>query len=191
MKPTKIREKSLRYKGHNLIVSAIMYNDSMYRGLYEVGVFDLDDDFEEKELLRMPTIEDCNFYFDKFVKKYTEKKATKENTPIPKRYLKFAEDYAKVYNSCKEYFMQNPIISDGNASNFDTCVVFIGKRLQKGFLNASLKPYGLKAHIDDGLIFTVVPFTNYQGDGNTIQAEFMAREFNGLGYESTVYYRID
>ena len=47
MRPTKIKEKNLRYKGHNLIVSAIQYNDSMYKGLYEVGVFDLDNAFED------------------------------------------------------------------------------------------------------------------------------------------------
>lgn len=190
MRPTKIKEKNLRYKGHNLLVSAIQYNDSMYKGLYEVGVFDLDNDFEEKELLRMPTREDCDFYFDKYVKKYTEKKVPKEETPIPKRYLKFAKDYKAVYDSCKEVFSQG-VADDGGASNFDACTVFIGKRLKKGFLNAALKPYGLKAHIEGDLIFVVVPFTQYQGFGNTAQAEYMCKMFNNMGYESAVFYRID
>lgn len=190
MRPTKIKEKNLRYKGHNLLVSAIMYNDSMYKGLYEVGVFDLDNDFEEKELLRMPTREDCDFYFDKYVKKYTEKKVPKEETPIPKRYLKFAEDYKKVYDTCYAHYTLGEL-NDGGASNFDTCVVFIGKRLKKGFLNAALKPYGLKAHIDGDLIFTTVPLTQYQGFANTLQAEYMSKMFQSLGYESSVHYRID
>ncbi len=190
MRPTKIKEKNLRYKGHNLVVSAIQYNDSMYKGLYEVGVFDLDDDFEEKELLRMPNRDDCDFYFDKFVKKYTEKKIAKEDTPIPKRYLKFAEDYKKVYDSCREVFSQGAI-EDGSASNFDTCTVYIGQRVKKGFLDAALRPYGLKAHLYNGLIHTVVPLTCYQGNGNTIQAEYMTKMFKNLGYESAVFYRVD
>ena len=147
-------------------------------------------DFEEKELLRMPTREDCDFYFDKYVKKYTEKKVPKEETPIPKRYLKFAKDYKAVYDSCKEVFSQS-VVDDGGASNFDACTVFIGKRLKKGFLNAALKPYGLKAHIEGDLIFLVVPFTQYQGFGNTAQAEYMCKMFNNMGYESAVFYRID
>ena len=190
MSPTKIKEKNLRYKGHNLLVSAIMYNDSMYKGLYEVGVFDLDNDFEEKELLRMPTREDCDFYFDKYVKKYTEKKVPKEETPIPKRYLKFAKDYKAVYDSCYQAYTLGEL-NDGGASNFDTCTVFIGKRLKKGFLDAALKPYGLKAHIEGDIIFTVVPLTQYQGFANTQQAEYMSKMFRNLGYKSSVFYRID
>lgn len=190
MRPTKIKEKNLRYKGHNLMVSAIQYNDSMYRGMFEVAVFDLDRDFEEKEMIHVHTMDDCNFYFDKFVKKYTEKKIAKEDTPIPKRYLKFAEDYKKVYDSCYAAYTLGEL-NDGGASNFDTCTVFIGKRLKKGFLNAALKPYGLKAHIQDDIIFTVVPLTQYQGFANTLQAEYMAKMFQSLGYESSVHYRVD
>ena len=190
MRPTKIKEKTLKYKGHNLLVSAIMYNDSMYKGLYEVGVFDLDNDFEEKELLRMSTREDCDFYFDKYVKKYTEKKIVKEETPIPKRYLKFAKDYVEIYENCKSTF--NPMtMNDGNASNFDSCVVYIGQRVKKGFLNAALKPYKLRANLHENAIYIVVPYTQMQGDGNTIQAEYMCEEFKKRGYESFVEYRID
>lgn len=189
-KPIKIKEKTLKYKGHNLLISAIQYTDPLHLGQYEVGVFDLDDDFEEKEMIHPRTIEDCKFYFDKFVKKYTEKKVAKEDTPIPKRYLKFANDYAKVYDSCKEVFSQG-VVDDGGASNFDTCTVFIGKRLKKGFLDAVLKPRHLKAHIDGDLIFVAVPFTQYQGFGNTAQAEYMSKMFRNLGYESSVFYRID
>jgi hypothetical protein len=82
-------------------------------------------------------------------------------------------------------------MDDGGASNFDTCIVFIGKRLKKGFLNAALKPYGLKAHIEGDFIFVAVPLTQYQGFGNTAQAEYMSKMFRNLGYESSVSYRID
>lgn len=190
MKPTKIKEKNLRYKGHNILVSAIQYNDTIYQGMYEIGVFDLDKDFEELEMVHVKELNDCHFYFDKYVKKYTEKKIAKEDTPIPKRYLKFAEDYKKVYDSCYEVYTSGEL-NDGGASNFDTCTVFIGKRLKKGFLNAALKPYGLKAHIDGDLIFTVVPLTQYQGFVNTLQAEYMSKMFRNLGYESSVFYRVD
>ena len=191
MKPIKIKEKTLRYKKHNLLISAIQYNDVLLSGVYEIGVFDLDNDFEEKELVRVNELQDCEFYFNKFIKKYTEVKVKKEDTPIPKRYLKFAEDYNKVYNSCKDYIEQNLPIDDGSALNFDTCAVFIGKRVQKGFLNAALRPYKLKAHITNGLVYIVVPFTNYQGNGNTIQVEYMANAFKLLGYDSSVFYQID
>ena len=68
MKPIKIKEKTLRYKKHNLLISAIQYNDVLLSGVYEIGVFDLDNDFEEKELVRVNELQDCEFYFNKFIK---------------------------------------------------------------------------------------------------------------------------
>ena len=74
---------------------------------------------------------------------------------------------------------------------FSHIPVFIAGAIKKGFLNAALKPYGLKAHVDNDIIFTAVPLTQYQAFANTMQAEYMSNMFKSLGYESSVYYRID
>ncbi len=204
MKPTIIKQMTIKYKGHNLFISAVLHHEGEWENFYEIGVYDLDKEFEEKESIHVPTLPDCYFYFNKFVLKYREKKVDnfskgkkkeskndiKEGTPIPKRYLKFAEDYKKVYDSCYAAHTLGEL-HDGGAINFDTCTVFIGKRVKKGFLNAALKPYGLKAHVDNDIIFTVVPLTQYQAFANTMQAEYMSNMFKSLGYESSVYYRID
>lgn len=184
----RIRQKNVRYKKHNLLISAVLLSE--YTSEYEVAVFDLDLNMKELEMKNVYTIKDCEFYFEKFLKKYTEVKKSKEETKIPKRYLKFAEDYNYIYQRCKnELSVDN--IDDKNASNFDTCFVYIGKRIQKGFLNAALKPYNLKYHLDKDYIAVVVPYTQLQGSGNTLQVEYMYNLFIELGYESFVKYIID
>lgn len=189
MKPIKIKEKTQKYKKHNIVISAIKLP---FGEEYEVGVFDLDNDFAEIDMANIYTMEDCMFYFNKFVKKYVDKKekVAKEDTPIPKRYIKFAEDYKEIYDNCAA--MADMVgLQDGNASNLDTCVVSIGKRVKNGFLMAALKKYNLKAHLTEGLIYVVVPYTQYQGDGNTWQVEYMSKLFQQKGYESFVNYVID
>lgn len=185
-----IQQKEVKYKGKPLLISEAEF---IGPNTFEVLAMRLDGDtIDSYENLKLQ--EDADYYFKKLCKKYsqTEKKPVKkEDTKIPERYIKFAKAYNEVYHKCKAYFSENPV-NDGNASNLDCCLVSIGKRVQKGFLNAALKPYGLKANLHKGnIISVVVPFTNYQGDGNTLQAKFMCQCFADLGYETQMYYQID
>ena len=184
-----IKQKEVKYKGKTLLISWIQW---LHSGLFEVAVLKNDGDFLES-MENVDSYEDAKWYFDKYVKKYSEKKIQKvEDTKIPERYLKFARDYNHIYQNCKQYFQKNPIIDDGSASNFDCCTVFIGKRVKKGFLEAALRPYGLRANLHrDNIISVVVPYTQYQGNGNTLQAKYMTKGFIDLGYEADMFYQID
>lgn len=157
---------------------------------YEVGVFDLDDNFEELELMSNLDKENGNFYFNKFVKKYliSDKKVEKR---IPKRYLQFAEDYFEIYNMCRDYFLSLNINNDEGTSNLDYLKVFIGKRLNRGFLREALKEKGLLADISNDWILLGVPLTQYQGFYRTEQCKYMEKLFQNKGYITDMHYCID
>lgn len=184
----KVKEKTGKYKGHNILVSYVKIGGM----LYEVGVFDLDDDFKELDLYTNLGIDSANFYYDKMVKKYlSPKKSLKEQDKIPKRYLDFAEVYKEVYTLCKQYFNGASFENDGGASNFDTPTVYIGSRVSKNLLKAALLPYGLKCNLDKNIIFCSIPYPNFQGSLRTEQARYMSKLFEERGYNSSVHYSLD
>ena len=186
-----IKQKELHFNGKSLLLSWIQWVST---GLYDVVVLQSDGEFLDS-YEGLIDYSDAEFYFNKLKGKYNVEKCKKKEfaeKKIPNRYLKFAKDYNAIYQECKTFFMNNPISDDGSASNFDCCLVFIGKRVKKGFLNAALCPYGLKANIHkDDLISVYVPYIQYQGNGNTIQVKFMVENFNKLGYNACIYYQID
>lgn len=176
-----IKQKNLKYKGKTLLLSWVEVFDE-----YEIVV--LEKNGHDRERVNVSDYKDAEFYYKKFLNKYSE---NKQDKPIPKRYIKFAKDYNYVYNSCKEYFLENPIEDDFGASVLDCCGVYIGERVSKTFLESALKPYKLNAFIDKGRVFVRNPYTQYQGHGCTLQAKYMMAKFKELGYESWVHYQID
>lgn len=184
----KLEEKIGYYKNKRVMVSFISYSSNSY----EVGVFSLNENFKELDMYSASTYEDGKIYYDKCVSKYILKKKTlKEQGKIPERYIKFADAYNKVYNSCyKEFSNRNPE-DDGGTSNFDTPTVFIGTRLSEHLLKAALKPYNLPISVSKNTIFCTIPYIQYQGFLRTEQAQYMCQSFQTLGYDSSVYYSID
>lgn len=185
---TKIKEKTGKYKGHNILVSFVKVSSM----LYEVGVFDLDADFKELDMYSNLGLDSAEFYYEKMLKKYlSPKKSLKEQNKIPKRYTDFAVVYLQVYEECKQRFMGASFENDGGTSNFDTPIVSIGSRVSENLLKAALKPYDLKFHLDKNIIFCSVPYSQFQGSLRTEQARCMASLFESKGYNSSVHYRID
>lgn len=186
--PSKIiKQKVVKYKGKEVLISC----SQLPIGGFETGAFYVKT-MNEIDIKECTYLEDALYYFDNFIKKYTDK-PKKDIVKVPERYIKFADAYYKVYNETKEYFSNNPIMNDGGASNFDCAYVIIGKRLQKGLVKAALEKYNMKSKVDvvNDLIYVAVPYTNYQGFGNTEQARFMARRFQELGFIADIDYRID
>ena len=184
-----IKQKEQRYKNKPILISWVLFP---FTQTYEVMALSVQTGESIESYENVVNYADAEFYFNKFVKKYTDKKDIVKENKIPERYLRFADVYHKVYHLCKDFYASNPIKDDGGTSNLDCCLVYIGKRVQKGYLDAALKPYGLKASIHNKSVISVaVPYTNYQGFGNTEQVKYMCQKFQELGYESTIHYRAD
>lgn len=184
----KIKEEFVVYKKNHLMISFIEYIDMKIPEKYEVGVFNLDKNFEEMELMTNLDYENGLFYFNKYLNKYSQK--VEKEKKIPQRYITFVEDYYDIFQRCSEYFKRLNITTDEGTSNLDYLKVFIGKRLNHNFLMRALKEKNLKAVISNGWILLDIPL-RFQGFYRTEQCRYMKELFQEKGYIVELHYQMD
>lgn len=169
----KIKEKVVRYKKHNICIQLLYYKEI---DNYSIVVLDMSADCSVLEEYKELSLKDSEFYFQKFLKKYSK---NIEKIYKNEKVQKFIYDYNEIYNKCKDNYCELVKRQNLNIYTFNMIKVYLGKRTKKKYLDIYNKNVGLKYFTENGWVYLNLPFE----ENKEIQCEFMKNYFIAKGYK--------
>lgn len=156
-------------------------------GTYETAV--LDREGSDLELERTEDKEAAIQRHDLFVQQYTQKVKPPVPVKLAGQYLKLVDDLKKAAEAAR------PLADteDGGTCNFDGLELELSRWNEDKTL-AAIKAAGLSGHKTSVFrtpVYVIIPPSGSKGNARTRQAEKMRDIMRDLGYNASVWYRMD